>query len=235
MNENQRLYPRLAFDCPAQCSFIDSFPETFPVTIIDIGPEGFGFFCDRPLKIGDSIYVIIDLGAGGKVKFITKVRWSQGVPNSSRFKIGAKIIDTSNEDLEKFVRFYCRRLIPGQQRKNKVLIIEGDKENAKQLQDELIKCRYDVICAHDGQDGFSKYITGRPDLIILDYALPKLSGYEICRKIRRLQNDKDVMIFMLIAKKKDIAKIDGKNIGIQKYFLKPVQTDQLVNEVNGSF
>jgi DNA-binding response OmpR family regulator len=132
-------------------------------------------------------------------------------------------------------KFYCRRLIPGQQRKNKVLIIEGDKENAKQLQDELIKCRYDVICAHDGQDGFSKYITGRPDLIILDYALPKLSGYEICRKIRRLQNDKDVMIFMLIAKKKDIAKIDGKNIGIQKYFLKPVQTDQLVNEVNGSF
>jgi len=130
MNEDNRSYSRLDFDCPAQCSFLDSFPETFPVRIIDIGPEGVGFICDQQLNIGDSIYVIIDLGVEDKVKFITKVRWAQSISNSTQFKIGVKISDTSNEDLEKFIRFYCRCLIPGQERKKKVLIIEGDLNSA---------------------------------------------------------------------------------------------------------
>jgi len=232
MNEDNRSYPRLDLDCPAQCSFSGSFPEAFPVRIIDIGPEGVGFICDRQLNIGDSIYVIIDLGVEDTVKFITKVRWSQSIANSTQFKIGAKISNTSNEDLEKFIRFYCKRLIPGQERKKKVLIIEGDKEKAKQLQLELAKYKYDVICAFNGEDGFSKYATERPDLIVLDIAPPKLSGYEICRKIRRLQNDKDVVIFVLVAKEKDKAKIEDHDMGVQKYFLKSIGATQLVNEVH---
>ncbi len=235
MNEDKRLYSRLNFDCSAQCSFLDSFPETFPVTIIDISPEGFGFVCDQSLNLGVSIYIMIDLGEEEKVKFITKVRWSQAIANTTQFKIGAKIIDTNNKDLEKFIRFYYRRLIPGQQRKKKVLIIENDKEKAKLLASELIKYRYDVICAFDGEDGFSKYVVERPDLIILNFTLPKLSGFEICRKIRRLQNDKDVFLFMLIAKKKDMTEIDDHGMGVQKYFLKPIKIDRLVNEVNSTF
>ena len=117
----------------------------------------------------------------------------------------------------------------------KILIIENDKEKAKLLQSELIKYRYDVICAFDGENGFSKYVAQRPDLIILNFTLPKLGGFEICRKIRRLQNDEDVLLFMLIAKKKDMTEIDDHGMGVQKYFLKPINIDRLVNEVNSTF
>jgi len=232
MSENNRSYPRLDYDCPAQCSFLDSFPETFPVKIIDIGPEGVGFICDQQLKIGDSIFVIVDLGVEENVKFITKVRWVQGIADTTQFKIGAKISDTSNEDLEKLIRFYCRCLVPGQVQRKKVLIIDADKEKTEQIRLELDKYKYDVICAFDGEDGFSKYVTERPDLIILDIKPPKLSGYEICRKIRRLQNDKDVLIFVLIAKEKDQAKIEGHGMGVQKFFLKSVGAAELVNEAH---
>lgn len=234
MNENKRLYPRLAFDCPAQCSFIDSFPEAFPVRIIDIGPEGVGFECDQQLDLGADIIVIIDLGAGNVVKLITKVRWSHAIAKSSKFKVGAKISDASNEDLEKFIRFYCRQLIPGQGQTKKILIIGSAKDKVKELQQELIKHQYDVICAFDGEDGFSQYVSGRPDLIILDITLPKLSGFEICRKIRRLQNDKDVIIFMQITKKKEITSIDDQKMEVQKYILKPINMDRLVSEVNAT-
>lgn len=235
MNEDKRLYLRLDYDCPAQCSFLDSFPEAFPVTILDVSPDGIGFICDRSLELGASIYLTVDLGDEGQVKFITKVRWSQAIANSTQFKIGAKIVDTSNQDLEKFIRFYCKRLIPGQQRRKRVLIIESDKEKVELLASELEKYRHDVIYAFDGEDGFSKYITHRPDLIILSYMLPKLSGFEICRKIRRLQNDKDVFLFMLVTKKKDMAKIDDQDMGVQRYFLKPIKIDRVVDEVNNTF
>ena len=101
------------------------------------------------------------------------------------------------------------------------MVIESARDKAKEFQQELVKYRYDVVCAFDGEDGFSQYVTGRPDLILLNITLPKLSGFEICRKIRRLQNDQDVIIFMMIAKKKDITSIDDQKIGVQKYFLKP--------------
>jgi len=175
---------------------------------------------------------MINLGVGGEVKFITKVRWSQSIVNTNQVKIGVKISDTSNEDLEKFVRFYYRRLIPGQNRRKRVLVINSDKGKVESLRCELIKYEYEVTYAFDGESGFSKYITERPDLIILDIAANKLDGYEICRKIRRLQNDSSVVIFMLIAKKKDKAKIEDHDLGIQKYFLKSVSTEELVDEAH---
>lgn len=232
MNENKRLYSRLAFDCPAQCSFLDSFPEAFPVMITDIGPDGVGLVCDQPLNAGDSVYIMIDLGVGGVVKFIAKVRWSRNIVNSTQVQVGIKIFDASDKDLEKFIKFYYGRLVPGQEQRKRILVIDNDKEKAESLRCELIKYQYGVACAFDGESGFSKYVTERPDLIILNIALPKLSGYEICRKIRRLQNDNDVVMFMLIAKKGDKMKTDDHDLGIQKYFLKSVPAGELAEEAH---
>jgi len=232
MKENKRLYPRFAYSCPAQCAFLDSFPETFPVTVVDLSPEGIGFVSEKQLDIGMSVYFLMDLDNGESVKFITKVRWSQNMPNSTRYKIGVKIFDTNRKDLQKFIQFYCRCLIPGDQRRKKVLVIEHEKSTAKLLYEEITQSGYVTVCVYDGETGFSKYMEERPDLVILNYMLPKMNGYEVCRNIRRLQNDHETLIFMLIDKKKDVQKIVDDDIGIQKYFIKPLDIDRVLDEVN---
>ena len=232
MKEDKRLYPRFAYSCPAQCAFLDSFPETFPVTVTDLSPEGVGFISEKQLDVGVSIYFLMDLDNGESVNFIAKVRWSKNIPNSNQFKVGVKIFDSSRKDLQNFIRFYCRSLIPGDERRKKILIIESDKSIAKLLYEEITQNGYLAVCAYDGEIGFSKYMDERPDLVILNYALPKLNGYEVCRKIRKLQNDRDTSIFMLIAKKKDISKIVGDDVGIQKYFMKPLKVERVLEEVN---
>jgi PleD family two-component response regulator len=202
------------------------------VTVVDLSPEGVGFISEKQLAIGMSVYFLMDLDNGESVKFIAKVRWSKGIPNSSLFKIGVKILDSSRKDLQSFIRFYCRSLIPGDERRKKILVIESDKSTAKLLYEEITQNGYVAVCAYDGEIGFSKYMDERPDLVILNYALPKLNGYEVCRKIRKLQNDRDTSIFMLIAKKKDVSKIVEDGIGIQKYFMKPLKIERVLEEIN---
>lgn len=232
MSIDNRAYKRFPFNHHAQCAFLESFPETFAIDIVDINPEGIGFICDDNLDNGTNVYVVIDLGRGESVRFIAKVRWTGRVPNSTRYRVGAKILDTSKENLETFIRFYFRFLIPGNERQKKILIMEQNKTLNKQLQGELARLGYDAVCAFEGEDGFHQYLIERPDLVILDFALPKLNGYEVCRKIRKLQNDQDTLILMLINKKKDIDPAVGNEVGVQKYFVKPVKLEKFLADVN---
>mgnify|MGYP000353767859 CR=1 FL=1 len=232
MDENKRIYPRFVFDCLAQCAFLDSFPETFPIVINDIGPEGVGFTCDQSLDLGSSVYLFLDLSDKESVKFIGKVRWCQKEGSRGRFRIGVRVSDMNKDDFERYVRFYYKSLMPGDERQKKILLIVRDKEIAKDFGKELSDFGYGVTCAYDGEEGFAKYIETRPDLIILDIQLPKLKGYAVCRKIRRLQGDQQVTIFMLIAKKSNIDRIVGDDVGVQKYFMKPLRKNFLLQEVN---
>ena len=232
MSENKRIYPRFEFECSARCSFLESFPETFPVVINDIGPEGVGFTCDQVLEVGVSVYLLLDLSDKGAVRLVGKVCWCRRGGPLGSFKVGFRISDMNNEDLKRFIRFYYRSLMPGDERQKKILIIANEKEIVKNFEKELSEFGYDVTYAHDGQKGFIQYIEDRPDLIVMDIQLPKLKGYEVCRKIRRLQNDQEVIIFMLIAKKGDIEQIVGNDIGVQKYFMKPLRVSFLLEEVN---
>ena len=103
-----------------------------------------------------------------------------------------------------------------------ILIIEDEDDFVMGLKDAFEFEGFQTFSAATGEEGIAAAADIHPDLIILDSKLPKLNGYEICRKIRRLQNDNDVVIFMLISKKKEITEIESQDVGIQKYFLKPI-------------
>jgi CheY-like chemotaxis protein len=231
MSSEKRVYQRLIIDRPAWCRLAKTSMISLPVVIVDIGPEGLAFLIDEALEIGRYVYFDIDLGNGILINLGAYVRWSEPVGVAKRFRVGAKIFEVDKADLENFVRYYCEQLLPVTRTVKKILVVEDEIDMANLLRVELNQNGYDVVCAHDGEDGFSKYLSERPDLIILDIMLPKLNGYEVCRKIRREQDDSHTPIIMLTAKKGDVDKIVGGVMGAQRYMTKPFEAEHLLNEI----
>jgi two-component system OmpR family response regulator len=111
-----------------------------------------------------------------------------------------------------------------------ILIIEDDQDIRELISIRLTEENYTVITAIDGEEGLKKFKQEHPDLIILDLNLPKISGYEVCRKIRREEDD-DTPILMLTAQNKDVDRIIGRVKGANSYMAKPFKAEKLLNEV----
>jgi CheY-like chemotaxis protein len=230
MTEEKRSQQRLVMDCPARWALSKSSPDSFPATVLEIAPEGVGFIISEALDVGLHVYLNIDLGGGGQIELAVEIVWVE--PGSAgQFRVAGKIVDARKGDMEKLVRFYCERLVPLRRDKKKILIVEDETSMSQLLSIELEASGYDVVCAHDGESGFEKYMAERPDLIILDIMLPKLNGYEVCQKIRREQDDNDTPIIMLTAKKGDADRIVGGVVGAQRYLTKPFDAEFLLGEI----
>lgn len=100
-----------------------------------------------------------------------------------------------------------------------VLIVEDDKELMRLLQLDLERNGYRVLMASDGAAGLTVFSAGTPNLVVLDVALPGMSGLEVCRKIREIS---DVPVLMMTAhavSEEEIA--EGLDSGADEYMLKP--------------
>ena len=87
---------------------------------------------------------------------------------------------------------------------------------------------YEVDIENSGDKGLQRALSTEYDLIILDLMLPKVDGFEICRRIR---SEKDIPIVMVSAKKEDIDKIRGLGLGADDYMIKPFSPSELVARV----
>jgi two-component system OmpR family response regulator len=87
---------------------------------------------------------------------------------------------------------------------------------------------YSVFSANNGRDGIEKAVAEIPDLIILDLMLPEISGWDVCRILRR---DSSVPIIMLTARGEDTDKIIGLELGADDYVTKPFNPKELVSRV----
>jgi DNA-binding response OmpR family regulator len=94
--------------------------------------------------------------------------------------------------------------------KNKILIVEDDPNILEALKYNLTKEGYDTLTAVDGAQAMDVARASKPDLIILDIMLPKMSGFEVCRILRK---EMDVPIIMLTARDDEIDKITGLDLG----------------------
>jgi len=110
----------------------------------------------------------------------------------------------------------------------KILIVEDDNSIASIERDYLIANGYDADIKMDGESGLKSALTGKYDLILLDIMLPKMDGFEICRRVR---SSIKVPIIMVTAKKEDIDKIRGLGLGADDYIVKPFSPSELVARV----
>lgn len=110
----------------------------------------------------------------------------------------------------------------------KILIVEDDILIAEIERDYLEAEGYEVTICQDGQEGLLLALKKEYDLILLDVMLPGISGFTICREIRK---EKDVAIIMVTAKKEDLDKIRGLGLGADDYVVKPFSPGELVARV----
>jgi DNA-binding response OmpR family regulator len=110
-----------------------------------------------------------------------------------------------------------------------ILAIEDDPAILRGLEDNLRFEAYEVLTATDGQTGYALIREKRPDLIILDLMLPKLSGYEICRKVRA--EGIQTPILMLTARGEEADRVLGLDLGADDYVAKPFSIRELMARI----
>jgi two-component system, OmpR family, response regulator len=107
----------------------------------------------------------------------------------------------------------------------KILIVEDDRNLLDTLKYNLRKEGYSAVAAVDGAEALDVARREKPDLIILDVMLPKLSGLEVCRTLRK---EMTTPILMLTAKTEEVDKIVGLEIGADDYMTKPFSMRELL-------
>jgi DNA-binding response OmpR family regulator len=115
----------------------------------------------------------------------------------------------------------------------KILIIEDDLAILRGLKDNLEYESYEVITATDGEKGYCFIQEKKPDLIILDLMLPKMSGYEICRKVR--EEGPATPILMLTARGEEVDRVLGLDMGADDYVTKPFSVPELLARIRSIF
>ncbi len=111
----------------------------------------------------------------------------------------------------------------------KIIIIEDEESILMALEDNLKLEGYVLSSALDGEMGLSKVIENHYDLIILDIMLPKMNGFDVCRRIR--QEGISTPILMLTAKSQEIDKVLGLELGADDYVTKPFSSRELLARV----
>ncbi len=110
-----------------------------------------------------------------------------------------------------------------------VLAIEDDPAILRGLADNLRFESYEVLTAADGESGIKLIREKKPDLVILDLMLPKLSGYEICRKVRA--EGIQTPILMLTARGEEADRVLGLDLGADDYVAKPFSIRELLARI----
>ncbi len=110
----------------------------------------------------------------------------------------------------------------------KILIVDDDKNICELLRLYLEKEEYETKLAHDGQAAVAAFEDWDADLVLLDVMMPKLDGWETCRKIR---SSSEVPIIMLTAKGDTFDKVLGLELGADDYIVKPFEAKEVVARI----
>jgi two-component system phosphate regulon response regulator PhoB len=112
-----------------------------------------------------------------------------------------------------------------------ILIVEDEAPLLTLLRYNLEKQGFNVEEATDGQEALLRVAEGKPDLVLLDWMLPQLSGLEVCRQIRRRPNTRDLPIIMVTARTEDQDAVRALDTGADDYIAKPFAMDALMARI----
>jgi len=112
---------------------------------------------------------------------------------------------------------------------SRILVIEDDRAILRGLVDNLEYESHEVLSATNGSQGYAMIREKKPDLVILDLMLPKMSGYEICRKVRAEGNTTPIL--MLTARGEETDRVLGLDLGADDYVTKPFSIPELLARI----
>lgn len=115
--------------------------------------------------------------------------------------------------------------------KNKILIVDDEADIVTMLKIRLEKNNYEVISAFDGEEGYEKARTEKPNLIILDLLLPKIDGYWVCDLLKKDIRYAKIPIIILTAKPGNMDAGLSDKVGADEYIVKPFEFETLLSKI----
>ena len=112
---------------------------------------------------------------------------------------------------------------------SRIIVIEDDRAILRGLKDNLEYESYEVYTATDGEQGYRLIKEQSPDLIVLDLMMPRMSGYELCQKVR--SEGITTPILMLTARSEEMDRVHGLDIGADDYVTKPFSLPELLARI----
>ena len=113
----------------------------------------------------------------------------------------------------------------------KILLVD-DSATILMMQKMVLKTtNYQVVTANNGAEGVAKALSEKPDLILMDVIMPKMTGFEAVREIRKQDSTKDIPIIMVTTRGEPVNVEEGFESGCTDYVTKPIDTFELLSKL----
>lgn len=113
----------------------------------------------------------------------------------------------------------------------KILVAEDERDIRELIGFSLRFADFEVILTQNGEDAIAKASLEQPDLILLDVRMPKMSGYETCRRLKEDASTCEIPVVFLSAKGQEKEIEEGLDSGAVEYIVKPFAPDELADQV----
>jgi DNA-binding response OmpR family regulator len=117
------------------------------------------------------------------------------------------------------------------QQKKKILVVDDSKTALFMVTTILKKAPYDLVTAHDGQQAVEVAMAERPDLILMDVIMPRMTGFEACRELRQHDATRTIPVILVTTRGEEHNVETGFESGCNDYVTKPVNAQELLAKV----
>ena len=115
--------------------------------------------------------------------------------------------------------------------KGKILVVDDENYILHILDFSLGAEGYEVITAEDGEEAVRKTRDERPDLVVLDVMMPKMDGYETCKRLKEEEATRNIPVILLSAKGRTMDQNKGFEVGADDYITKPFSPRKLIEKI----
>ncbi len=115
--------------------------------------------------------------------------------------------------------------------RKKILLVDDSSTVLLMVKTILSRRPYDTVTAADGQEGIEKAVSERPDLILMDVMMPRMDGFEACRRLRASAETREIPIIMVTTRGEMQSVQAGYESGCSDYVTKPIDARELLEKV----
>ena len=112
--------------------------------------------------------------------------------------------------------------------KERILVVDDSPTDLKIMCEPFLSNGYEVITAADGEEALQKAESEKPALMVLDVIMPKMNGFQVCRKIKTTPDLQGIKVLLLTSKNQESDEFWGKRQGADAYMTKPFDGDELL-------
>jgi len=120
---------------------------------------------------------------------------------------------------------------PDNREKKKILVVDDNQDSRELVMKILGKKNYHLLEAYDGEDALNKIITEKPDLVLMDISMPKIDGYEVTRRLKTMEDYKDITVIALTAHAMKGDREKALAAGCKGYITKPINIREFSEQI----